>query len=219
LRLELRRAVPRDRETFVAGPSNAEALEMIDAWPRWHGGALALVGPAGSGKSHLASVWRERAGAAMLDRRRPELALAAAGPVLVEDVDQGADAEALFHLINMAARTGGGLLLTARTPPATWPSPIPDLRSRLNALPAAMIEAPDDRVLEGVLRRFFAERSIRPPEELISYLIARMERSVDAARALVERLDDAADGQKPITRVLARQILEDEGESPDLFDG
>jgi chromosomal replication initiation ATPase DnaA len=82
-----------------------------------------------------------------------------------------------------------------------------------------MIEAPDDRVLEGVLRRFFAERSIRPPEELIPYLIARMERSVDAARALVQQLDDAGDGLKPITRVLARQILEDEGESPDLFDG
>jgi chromosomal replication initiation ATPase DnaA len=216
----LRRAVPHDRETFVAGPSNTAALEMLDTWPRWHGNALALVGPAGCGKTHLAEIWRETVGAVSLDRRAPDLGRASGRPVLLEDVDEGVDAEALFHLINMAAREGGGLMLTARTAPSAWPSPLPDLRSRLNALPVALIEPPDDRVLDGVLRRFFAERSIRPPEDVLPYLVARMERSVDAARELVQRLDEAGDdGQRPITRVLARQILEDASDNLDLFDG
>lgn len=181
---------------------------------------MALVGPAGSGKSHLARIWADRAQAIEVDRVAPDLVQAAGRPVLVENADQGFDSEALFHLINLAAREGGGLLITARTAPVTWPSPLPDLRSRLNAMPTAIIEEPDDRVLDGVLRRFFEERSIRPADDLIAYLIARMERSVDAARAIVQRLDEAGDdGQRPITRVLARQVLEEDVESPDLFDG
>jgi chromosomal replication initiation ATPase DnaA len=155
-----------------------------------------------------------------LDRNAPDLARPDRGPVLIEDVDRGFDAEALFHLINMAAREGGGLLLTARTAPITWPTALPDLRSRLNALPTAIIDEPDDRVLEAVLRRFFAERSIRPADDLIAYLLARMERSVEAARDIVQRLDEAGDdGQRPITRVLARQIFEDGAENLDLFEG
>jgi chromosomal replication initiation ATPase DnaA len=140
--------------------------------------------------------------------------------VLVEDVDQGVEAEALFHLINMAAQPGGGLLLTARTPPVAWPADLPDLRSRLNAMPVAEIEEPDDEVLEGVLRKFFRERSIRAPKEVYPYLLRRMERSIPAAREIVKRLDEMADDeQRPISRVLARQILEDDADNLDLFEG
>lgn len=220
LRLELRRPVSYAREHFVPGPSNAQAIAMLDTWPAWHGGALALFGPTGAGKTHLARHWAERAGAVILDRADPRLAEISGRPALVEDVDQGIDGEALFHLINMAARDGGGLLLTARKAPATWDAALPDLRSRLNALPAAEIEAPDDEVLEGVLRKFFRERSIRPPREVFTYLLRRMERSIPAAREIVKRLDEAADeAGRPISRALAREILEDDTENLDLFDG
>jgi chromosomal replication initiation ATPase DnaA len=219
LRLKLRRPVSYRREDFVAGPSNAQARASLEAWPDWHGGALALVGPEGAGKTHLAKVWAERAGALALDREAPEISAAAGRPVLVEDVDQGIDPEALFHLINMAARDGGGLLLTARVPPIAWPAELPDLRSRLNALPLAQIEAPDDVVLAGVLGKLFRERSIRPPKEVIPYLLLRMERSIPVAREIVQRLDEAADdGQRPISRALARQILEDDTDNLDLFE-
>jgi chromosomal replication initiation ATPase DnaA len=127
--------------------------------------------------------------------------------------------EALFHLINMAGARGGGLLLTARTTPQTWPAEVPDLRSRLNALPVAEIRPPDDLVLEGVLRKFFRERSIRPAEDVYSYLLRRIERSVPAALDIVMRLDEAADAeQRDITRLLARQILENDGETLNLFE-
>jgi len=203
----------------VPGVSNAQARSSLAAWPGWHGGTLALVGPEGAGKTHLAKVWAERAGAVALDRAAPDVAAAAGRPALLEDVDQGIDPEALFHLINMAAREGGGLLLTARTPPAAWPAQLPDLRSRLNALPVAEIEPPDDVVLEGVLRKLFREKSIRPPKDVLPYLILRMERSVPVAREIVRRLDEAADEpQRPISRALARQILEDDADNLDLFD-
>src|SRR4051794_29503965 len=120
LRLGLRRPVTYSRAEFALGPCNGPAVASLDAWPAWHGGALALVGPEGVGKTHLARAWAELAGATVLDRAAPDIAAAEGRPVLVEDVDRGAPDEALFHLINMAARPGGGLLLTARTPPAAW---------------------------------------------------------------------------------------------------
>ena len=94
------------------------ALAAVDAWPRWTGGCLALVGPQSAGKTHLARAWAVNANAATLDRLAPEVAIAAGRPVLLEDVDQGVDDEALFHLINLASHKGAGLLVTARTLPA-----------------------------------------------------------------------------------------------------
>lgn len=220
LRLKLRRPVSFARADFVSGPSNAQAIAALDGWPAWPGHALALIGHEGVGKTHLAREWAQRANAVVIDRLGPDIAAAAGRPALLEDVDQGVDDEALFHLINIAARDGCGLLLTAREAPTAWRAELPDLRSRLNALFVAEIEEPDDEVLEGVLKKFFRERSIRPPKEVFPYLLRRMERSIPAAREIVRRLDEAADDeQRPISRTLARQILEDDTENLDLFEG
>jgi chromosomal replication initiation ATPase DnaA len=140
-------------------------------------------------------------------------------PVLLEDADGGAPDDSLFHLINMAGAEGAALLLTARTAPSAWPTALPDLRSRLNALPVAELPPPDDAILEGVLNKLFRERNIRPTEDLIPYLLRRIERSIPRAQEIVARLDEAADAeQRPVSRTLARQILEIDGEAGELFD-
>jgi chromosomal replication initiation ATPase DnaA len=178
-----------------------------------------LTGPEGVGKTHLALAWAAGAKAGMLDRLRPEVAAAAGRPALLEDVDQGCDDETLFHLINQAARDGASLLLTARAPPAAWACALPDLRSRLNALSVAEIAPPDDEVLRGVLSNFFRERNIRPHDDVYPYLLRRMERSIAGAREIVRRLDETEGVEiKPVSRVLARQILETDIENLDLFD-
>lgn len=210
LRLSLGRQGLPSFHDFVRGPSNAEAAAAVEAWPGWLGGRLAIVGPAGCGKSHLAQAWARAVGALSFDPRAPDVTAGAGRPVLVEDADRGPSGEALFHLLNLAAREGGGLLLTARTRPVAWPTALPDLRSRLNVLPVAEIGPPDDVVLEGVLRRFFRDRHIRPPEAVYPYLLARMSRSIPDAEEVVRRLDEAGDeGFRPVTRMLARQILEE----------
>ncbi len=211
--LSLRLASPPvfTRAAFATSAANERAVTLVEAWPRWPGGALALVGPEGAGKTHLATIWAERAGAL----RYAGGALAEGAPVLVEDADTIGD-EALFHLINRAA-SDGGLLLTARSRPTAWAAALPDLRSRLNALTVAEIDAPDDALLIAVLEALFREKHIRAAPDLYEFLLRRMERSVTAARALVARLDEAAAEQgRAVNRALAREVLE---ETADLFEG
>jgi len=190
---------------------------MLDDWPAWHGGCLALVGPEGSGKTHLAKEWAARAKATILHPGGVDVEAARGGPVLMEGAEDAGD-DALFHLINMAG-AGGGLLLTSRAHPRAWPADLPDLRSRLNALPVAEIGEPDDVVLEGVLRKFFRERHIKPAEDVYPYLMRRIERSIRVAREIVGKLDNASDAEgREITRTLARQILDNDSPTLDLFE-
>jgi chromosomal replication initiation ATPase DnaA len=146
------------------------------------------------------------------------LPTAGPGPLLLESPDAALREETLFHLMNRDPAEGG-LLITARTAPRTWAISLPDLRSRLNALPVITLAAPDDAVLEGVLTGLFRERSIRPEPELLVYLLTRMERSTEAAVALVERLDTAAHAAgRSVNRSLARAVLEGGPSALDLFD-
>lgn len=217
-RLALSRPFSHAREDFVVSAANAQAVGAVDAWPAWHGGVLALIGPEGSGKTHLALGWAERAGAAILKLNDRDTHDLRGRPVLLENADRRAGDETLFHLINMAP-AGGGLLLTGRLAPLTWTTDLPDLRSRFNALPTARIEPPDDALLDGVLRKFFRERNIRPPDDLLAYLVRRIERSIPAAKDVVCRIDELADAEKrDVTRALAREILEQENRTLDLFE-
>jgi len=222
LRLKLERHEPFSRKALVVSASNRQAVTALDAWPAWHGGVLALVGPEGVGKSHMAQSWARTVKARTIPAEGPvDFAALAGAPVLYEDADRGvADRqETLFHLINMAPQPGGGLLLTGRTAPTAWPAALPDLRSRLNALPVAEIEEPDDAILETLIRKFFRERNIRPGDDVIPYLLRRIERSAPKAREIVIRLDEAADAEgRAISRALARQILDTEPPTLDLFE-
>ena len=215
LRLDLRSRPALDRAAFVTGPSNTEAVRRVDAWRDWPAAALALTGAPGVGKTHLAAIWAAEAGAAPLAADTPSARFPEPGrAVLVEDADRGADDATLFHLINRASRGEGALLLTGRSPPATWPAALPDLRSRLNALATAGIAEPDDALFEALLLKLFRERSARPSRKLLRYLGLRVERSGQAARETVARLDGAADGGRIGLRI-ARRVLGDD--QPDLL--
>lgn len=217
LRLDLSRAPSYRREDFVVSPANAQAVAAIDAWPEWPNGGLALCGPEASGKTHLASAWARKSGALVL-HQAVDLEAARDRPILIEEADAWPDPESLFHLLNMAA-AGQSLLLTSRLRPTAWKTDLPDLRSRLNALPVVEITEPDDALLQGLMLKLFRERHIRPADDVAPYLLRRMERSAPAARALVDRIDEAASAEgRAITRVLVRQILEIEAETPDLFE-
>ncbi|WP_295167261.1 chromosomal replication initiator DnaA [uncultured Brevundimonas sp.] len=205
LRLPLERPVAG--EAFVTSDSNAEAVHVLACWPDGVGAVLALHGPPGSGKSRLAADWAERVGAVPLNGAEAALIdpLELEGRPVLLDRAADADDESLFHLINLANSGGGALLLVSRSAPRQWSVDLPDLRSRLDAVRAVAIAAPDDAVLSAILRARFAERSITPSDDVIDYLVRRLDRSAETAASVVERLDAL---HRPVTRVLARQVLD-----------
>jgi chromosomal replication initiation ATPase DnaA len=215
-RLPLARAPSYERGDFIVSSANAAAFNILESWPAWPGSRLALVGPPGSGKTHLAHIWATRADAVVLGRSDVDISRLRGRAVLLEDADRRSADELLFHLINMAD-AGSSLLVTGRSPPLEWPTEFPDLRSRLNALMVTTLDAPDDAILEGVLRKFFKQRNIRPSAEVVAYLLKRIERSVPTAWQVVARIDDrAASEGREITRPLAREVLNESGSMADV---
>ncbi len=212
LALALPHAESFAREDFLAGVSNRAALGLIERWPDWPDRALALVGPEGAGKSHLAAVWAEIAGARRVSARAlGETGLMdalATGALVVEDASARLDERALFHLLNLVRQEEAFVLITAQTAPASWRVELPDLASRLRAVPVVELNAPDDALLRAVLVKLFADRQLAVDEGLIGYLATRIERSFAGARAAVEDLDREALRQKrPVTRALAAELL------------
>ncbi len=213
--LALNHAESFAREDFLLGPSNMTALALIERWPDWPDQIVALIGPEGSGKSHLASIWAEQAGARSLSARAlSHLDLPAAfatGALVVEDLAPGGfDERALFHLINLAREEAAYVLMTGRTAPTNLGVGIRDLASRLRAVPSVALAAPDDTLLRAVMVKLAADRQLTLDEPLTEYLANRIERSFAAARAAVGRLDQEAMRQKrPVTRALASELFRD----------
>jgi chromosomal replication initiation ATPase DnaA len=211
--LALDHAVSFAREDFLRGPSNAAALTLVESWPDWPDRIMTLIGPQGSGKSHLAAIWAEVSGARVLAAKLlseidPPAALTT-GALVVEDLEaNGLDERALFHLINLAREQGAYVLLTARTLPAGFALTIRDLHSRLRALPSVTLTAPDDDLLRQLIGKLAADRQLSIDEGVANYLANRIERSFSATHLAVARLDEEAMRQhRPVTRALAAELF------------
>ena len=213
LALALPHAERLTRDDFLEGPANEAGLALIDSWPDWPNRIMLLVGPEGSGKSHLAAIWAELSGA----RSTSAYALTAdavpgalaTGALVVDDLKpQGFDERALFHLVNLARQDEAYVLMTARIPPSAFEVELRDLRSRLRAVPVVTLLPPDDLLLRALIVKFCADRQLVVDESVVSYLTSRIERSYTAARQAIELLDtEALRLGRPVTRALAAELL------------
>ena len=209
LPLDLPHTPSFEREDFLESPANAEALRAIAAWPNWAGGMLLLIGPAGSGKSHLGAIWARASGAAVAAAAALPPAALSAPALLIENADRiGANEASLFHLINGAREAGASLLLTARAAPGAWGLSTPDLTSRLRLAPIARLREPDEDLARAVLFKLFADRQLAVDPNVIAYIALRIERSLGAARAIVEALDrEGLARGRAVTRAMAGEVL------------
>lgn len=215
LALALPHAESLSRDNFMEGSANAQALALIDAWPDWPNRVMMLVGPEGSGKSHLASIWAAEAGARVAAAHTLTAADVpnelATGALVVDGLDPSSfDERALFHLLNLARQDEAYVLMTGRTLPSVFPVQLHDLRSRLRAVPVVTLTPPDDQLFRALIVKFCADRQMTVDESVVSYLAARIERSFAAARQVVELLDgEALRQRRPVTRALAAEVLKD----------
>lgn len=214
LPLEVRSAQGRD--DFIVAPGNSRAVAFIDSFPNWPAPAAALYGPPASGKSHLAAVWAQKAGARVMDANAlsgdiPD------GPLVVENVGPGVMEAPLFALLER----GAPLLLTSLTPPSDWSQKfnmaLPDLVSRTRALLAFALWSPDDALLMGLAVKLFADRQLIVPEAVVAHMIRKLERSPGAIRDFVARADAAAlQAKRPVNLSFIKDLLEGPA-PPSLF--
>jgi chromosomal replication initiation ATPase DnaA len=219
LPLDLGFASSYDAADYLVSASNAAAFAWVERWPDWPAPGLALSGPPGCGKTHLAHVWREHSQATIIEAATlaalDPMQLAASAPAFAIDglaagsLDAAAE-RALLHLYNMTNERRGHVLLCAEAPPARWTIALPDLRSRLAALPAVAIAPPDDGLLEALLAKLFADRQLAVDRGTVMFIVTRMERSFESARRLVDAIDRAAlASQRRPSLGLVREVVEE----------
>jgi chromosomal replication initiation ATPase DnaA len=213
LALDLPHETSFAREDFLQGSSNAAALALVESWPDWPARTVALVGPEGSGKSHLAAIWANLSGARFLSARALGIthlpAALATNALVVEDLGaEQLEERALFHLLNLAREYEAHVLITARIAPAECRTSLADLASRLRALPIVRLAPPDDTLMRAVLVKLFADRQLQVDESLVGYLTTHLERSFAAARAAVDTLDrEGLRRKRRLTRALAAEVM------------
>lgn len=205
------------REDLIESSANATAIAMIDAWPNWPGQLVVLAGPVGSGKSHIANVWLNVAGGMSCqanligaDALDIQKTIENGGNILVEDAGMDAfDETALFHLLNSVRQSGSYCMITSRSWPTQWNVELPDLLSRLKASQVVELQEPDDLLLKQVMMKLFADRQLAVDGKIIDYCVLRMERSLETAAKLVEKIDqEALSNKSSITRSTASKVLE-----------
>lgn len=214
LTLDLPHRAALGAEDFLVSDCNLAAVRLIDAWPNWQDHVQLLIGPPASGKTHLVRVWQALSGAQGLEPEHLAMdfvdSMSAGTPLVVEDADRLAyDEKTLFHLLNLAREKRLFVLLTARTVPSRWPFSLPDLLSRLNAVPAVEIGPPDEALIRTVMLKHFADRQLDIDPKVLTYLALHVDRSLAAAEAAVAAVDRAAlaTGRK-ISRQLVIETLQ-----------
>lgn len=198
-------------EDFLISTANRAAAAAVDRWPDWPQASLMVVAPARAGKTHLGNVWRLKSGAERLEASslsEDDIAFTR-GALIVEDLHEGvADERVLFHLLNLVRERKLSMLLTSQVAAGELSVKLPDLRSRLRALPFVMIDNPDPSLLKAVLVKHFADRQLLVEPSVVTYIALHMDQSMQAAAAIVEAIDQAAMSlQRKVTKSLAAEVL------------
>ena len=206
------------RSDFFVSPSNEAAVQALEDWQTWPSGKLILVGPEGSGKSHLTKVWADLASATLYDIAQ-KLGLIK-GNVAVDGLDaivgDPTHEEALFHLHNHALAMGNQLLITSRQEPALMKFALPDLQSRMMGTQLVRIAPPDEMLLSAVMAKLFDDRQVNISPTVVAYAVTRIDRTLAAVHALVAALDDLSLVRaKPISRQMVAEILDQAEEDRD----
>ncbi len=209
------------REDFMVAKCNYAAVTTIDMWPHWPYFATCIYGPSGCGKTHLANVFAQMVAvftshpyripfikASQITKDMVHTLFETSQQIVIEELHDLRNQEALFHLYNTYRDLGGHILFTSDIAPARINFALPDLRSRINIVPSFEISPPDDELLLALMLKLFSDRQITPSQDLLNYLLKNMQRSFSYARKLVEEIDNISLSKKrAISIAIAKEAL------------
>jgi len=203
---------------LITTPANETAFRVAKTPEQWPQPVICIAGPVACGLTSLARAWAGEFSATFLDAKslarlkRQAISNLAAGYIAIDDADATRSPEALLTLLNSVPDAGGRLLLTSHLAPGSWHTSSPDLKSRLNSLSLVEIHPPDEAMVRGRLMKRAGDYFLRLEEDLVKYLVPRLELSYEAVEAFVERLSDAVTltGRAPSVP-MAKDILDSTG--------
>ncbi len=216
-------------ENFLVSPSNEKIYNYLSQWPEgWNGGRYSnivfLFGKKFSGKTHLAKIWQDQTKAALLDFQLINEELAENDTAIDKIISEFKEKESfiienllpnsfnenfLLHLINLCVEEKKFLLITSEFPLSQFNFKLPDLESRMKSLMHFEIEEPDSELMQSILFKRFSDLNLRVGNDVVNFLLTRMERSFQAIENVVMKINMAAMNEKrAVTIPFVKSILE-----------
>lgn len=216
LTLEMHLPKAMQQQDFFVSDSNRLAADFISLWPDWEDNTACLIGEKGSGKTHLANIWRIKTGAYFYNADEhtslKEILTIKESYLILKNLSKimgvKENEEALFHLLNRAKLKESTILILDDMPPSKWPVILADLNSRCKALPLYKIQSPDDLLIQVLILKQFKDRQLTIMPEALAYIAKHIHRSYDAISQIVQKIDTLALSKKRgITIPLIKEVL------------
>ena len=177
------------KEDYYVSQSNQEAYDFIVSWPKWIKRIVNIYGPTGSGKTHLASILKNKTRCMQIESKDLKdkifLEFKTKEALILENLDEKISEKLLFSLWNHALQDNKYLLIPSKKPISLYKFKLKDLKSRVSI----GIKLPDDDLISVIIAKNFSDKQIKVEKKHIDYIIKRIDRSYEKISQFILTLD------------------------------
>ena len=181
------------KEDYYVSPSNKEAFDFVNSWPKWIKRIANIFGPSGSGKTHLTSILQSKTSVLTIKSKTLNdkifFKFKTKEVLIIENLDEKVSENLLFSIWNMALQDNKYLLITSDKPINTYKFKLPDLKSRLSSSMIIGVKLPSDDLIGVILSKNFSDKQIKVEKKHIDYIIKRIDRSYEKISQFILILD------------------------------
>ena len=201
------------REDFYVSPSNQEAYDFINSWPRWIKRIVNIFGPSGSGKSHLASILKNKTSCLQINSNELNekifIRYKTKETLIIENLDKKISEKLLFSLWNVALQDNKYLMTTSKKPISSYKFKLKDLESRVKSSLIIGINLPNDDLISVILAKNFSDKQIKVEKKHIDYIIKRIDRSYEKISNFITTIDNySLKKGKPFSLKIIKETLD-----------
>ena len=200
------------KEDFYVSPSNQEAYDLINSWPKWIKRTVNIFGPSGSGKSHLASILKSKTSYLQVEGKNLDdeifFKFKIKESLIIEDLDEKVSEKLLISLWNTILQDNKYLLITSKKPINSFKFKLRDLMSRVTSSIIIGINLPSDDLISVILAKNFSDKQITVEKKHIDYIVKRIDRSYEKISQFILTLDKySLKKGRPFALKLIKEVL------------